>query len=308
MDAERAHDMGLRVISAGLVTSSVPVSDLLQVRAFGQTLPHPLGLAAGFDKNGIALEGLYSLGFSHVEVGTVTPLPQPGNDRPRMWRYPEESAIRNRLGFNSQGAVQVAKNLESVDTPIVYGINIGKNKETPNEDAWRDYNQATLTLRDFGNYFVVNVSSPNTPGLRSLQSIDDLARILDAVLDAKIDKPLYAKVSPDQADEDLVAIAQLANSSGIAGIIATNTTVDHGLGEGGLSGKPLARRATDCCRIIRGALSPEMEVIGVGGIFTGEDLHERMQAGAAACQVYTGLVYRGPSTVRQILEEYIAAG
>ncbi|MEO7454119.1 MAG: quinone-dependent dihydroorotate dehydrogenase [Fimbriimonadales bacterium] len=307
MDAERAHDFGLRMISAGFVSSSPPVSQLLNVRAYGQTLPHPIGLAAGFDKNGIALEGLYNLGFSHVEVGTVTPLPQPGNERPRMWRYTEEDALVNKLGFNSHGAVQVAKNLERVDTPIIYGINIGKNKQTPNEEAWRDYGGAAQALRDYGHYFVVNVSSPNTPGLRALQATDDLKRILDAVL-AKIDKPLYAKVSPDQDDEDLVAVAEVAASTGIAGIIATNTTIAHSHGEGGLSGKPLRDRASEACRTIRQAMPGSLEVIGVGGIFSGHDLRERLQAGAAACQIYTSFVYRGPPAVRDILNEYIGGG
>jgi dihydroorotate dehydrogenase len=308
LDAETAHDLGLRLIAAGFWTARPPADALLSTRGFGVELPHPIGLAAGFDKNGLALEGLYNVGFSFVEVGTVTPQPQPGNEKPRMWRHPAESAIVNRLGFNSQGADQVARNLEGCDTPIPYGINIGKNKWTPNELAWQDYYAAARTLRDFGNYFVVNVSSPNTPGLRALQDVADLSRIVDAVRRAGVDKPLYVKVSPDQADEDLTAIAQLTNERDLAGIVATNTTVAHNHEQGGLSGAPLASRAAAACKLLRDSLAEGKEIIAVGGIFTGDDLRERLSSGAAVCQVYTSMVYRGPRVVQEILTEYLAEG
>ena len=277
-------------------------------RAFGVDLAHPVGLAAGFDKNGVALEGLYNLGFSFVEVGTVTPEPQPGNDRPRMWRFPEEEAIVNRLGFNSEGAYRVARNLEACDTPIPYGINIGKNKWTPNDFAWQDYASSARTLRDFGQYFVVNVSSPNTPGLRSLQAVDELTRIVDAVRKAGVDKPLYVKVSPDQADEDLMDIAGFALAADLAGIVATNTTIHHEHLEGGLSGRPLGQRATQVTRLLRQALGDRKEIIGVGGILSGADLTQRLEAGATVCQIYTALVYRGPNVVRDLLAECAGGG
>jgi dihydroorotate dehydrogenase len=280
----------------------------MRTRAFGVNLPHSVGLAAGFDKNGVALEGLYNLGFSFVEVGTVTPKPQPGNDRPRMWRHPAECAIVNRLGFNSLGAEAVARNLEASDTPIAYGINIGKNRWTPNETAWQDYYAAAKTLRYFGDYFVVNVSSPNTPGLRALQAVDDLSRIVDSVRRAGVQKPLFVKVSPDQADDDLISIAKLAVSNDLAGIVATNTTVAHSYEQGGLSGLPLRTRAAEVCALLRQVLGNEKEIIGVGGISTGEDLNERLAAGATVCQVYTSLVYRGPNVVRDILAEYLNGG
>ena len=304
MDAERAHDLGLRLIAGGFVSSHSPKSDSFHCRAFGVELPHPIGLAAGFDKNGVALEGLYGLGFAFVEVGTVTPKPQPGNDKPRMWRVPSESALVNRLGFNSAGAHEVARNLERNDTPIPLGINIGRNKWTPNELAWADYRDAALELRTFGHYFVVNVSSPNTPGLRSLQTRDDLLRIIGAVRDAGMSKPLYVKVSPDHADDDLIEVAEVCLEADIAGVVATNTTVSHSHEQGGLSGKPLRARASEVCSLMRAALGTDKEIIAVGGIFTGQDLIERMAAGASACQIYTSFVYRGPSVVRDILTEY----
>ncbi|MDQ2986732.1 MAG: quinone-dependent dihydroorotate dehydrogenase [Armatimonadota bacterium] len=305
--------MGLRLIAGGFVSARVPESDELRTRAFGLDLPHPVGLAAGFDKNGIALEGLYGLGFSFVEIGTVTPQPQPGNPKPRMFRLPEDEAIINRLGFNNVGAEAVAKNLERVTVPIPYGVNIGKNKWTSNEAAWMDYRSAAMTLRDFGSYFVVNVSSPNTPGLRALQSRDDLARILDAVRTTGVDKPIYVKVSPDQSDDEMIEIAQLALDFDVAGIVATNTTVarpgstgDDGQ-DGGLSGVPLKPRAQRACELLRAALDGRAELIGVGGISSGDDLRERLCGGAAACQIYTSFVYRGPRVVDLILREYLAA-
>ena len=306
MDAERAHDLGLRLIAGGFVSAKQPQTAGLAGSAFGSPLPHPVGLAAGFDKNGVALEGLYALGFAFVEVGTVTPKPQPGNPRPRMWRVPSELAIVNRLGFNSAGATQVAKNLERNDTPIVYGINIGKNKATANEDAWMDYRDAARELRDFGNYFVVNVSSPNTPGLRQLQTRDDLLRIADAVRAAGVSKGIYVKVSPDHDDGSLNQIANVCREAGLAGVAATNTTIKHEHQEGGLSGAPLRSRATEVCSLMRRALGPGPEIIGVGGIFSGADLKERLDAGANACQIYTSFVYRGPGAVRDILDEYSA--
>lgn len=281
----------------------------MRTSAFGVTLPHPIGLAAGFDKNGIALEGLENLGFAYVEVGTVTPKPQPGNDRPRLFRVQADSALVNRLGFNSLGANEVAKNLERYGGKMPYGVNLGKNKTTPNELAWTDFRDAAKALRDFGAYFAINVSSPNTPGLRALQTKADLTRIVDAVREAAPNKRIYVKLSPDQPDEELSEIADLAQTEGWSGLIATNTTVSRAgltapIAEaGGLSGKPLASRAAQVAALLK---RPRLEIVAVGGIFTGEDVASRIQAGAAACQIYTSFVYRGAGTVRLLLEEHPA--
>ena len=313
MDAESAHNVALKLISAEMVSCSVPTDASLATSFYGLALEHPVGLAAGFDKNGTALDGLYGLGFSFVEVGTVTPRPQPGNEKPRMFRLPEDEAIINRLGFNSAGAETVAKNLERVSSPIIYGINIGKNRATPNEDAWRDYGSSAKTLRDFGHYFVINVSSPNTPGLRSLQSVAELERIIGAVRDAGVAQPIFIKVSPDQGDAELTEIAQYCVSQDI-GIVATNTTLAReGLTSqakvetGGLSGKPLSGRSADVCALIKREVGDSVPIISVGGIFNGEDVRSRLSAGASACQIYTSLIYRGTSAVRLILEEMLQA-
>jgi dihydroorotate dehydrogenase len=309
MDPEKAHDLGLRLIAGGFVSARIPDDPALACRAFGTELRHPIGLAAGFDKNGIALEGLHGLGFSFVEVGTVTPQPQLGNEKPRMFRLLQHRAIINRLGFNGQGAKVVARNLERTDVPMPYGINIGKNKWTANDDAWMDYRDAARTLRDFGQYFAINVSSPNTPDLRALQTRDDLARIINAVRAAGVDKPLFIKVSPDQADDDLAKVAAFAGVEGV-GIIATNKTISReGVDSeqtGGLSGAPLLKRALEVCRFLRRTAKSGTEIIAVGGLETGEDLEERIAAGANACQIYTSLVYRGPQVVRLMLDEYTA--
>lgn len=306
MDAEKAHDLGLRLIAGGFVSGRLADLPSLDCAAFETSLPHPVGLAAGFDKNGFALEGLYGLGFAFVEVGTVTPQPQPGNEKPRMFRLPEHEAIINRLGFNSQGARAVARNLERTDVPMPYGVNIGKNKWTSNEDAWMDYRDAARVLKDYGQYFAINVSSPNTPGLRALQSRDELARIVDAVRGVGMNQPVFVKVSPDQADDELVEIAQFATIAGV-GLIATNTTISRpGIDSneaGGLSGKPLRARALEVCRLLRQSAGVGTEIIAVGGISTGQDLVERMEAGATACQIYTSFVYRGPEAARLIVEE-----
>jgi dihydroorotate dehydrogenase len=306
MDAERAHDLGLRLIAGGFVSSTPPGDERLSTTAFGTALRHPVGLAAGFDKNAAALEGLYGVGFSFVEVGTVTPQPQPGNAKPRMWRYPEDRSIVNRLGFNSLGAPAVARRLEAYDGPMPYGLNIGKNRWTPNEEAWRDFYMAAKTLRDFGSYFVVNVSSPNTPGLRALQSVSELDRIVQAVRDAGVHQPLFVKLSPDQPDEELAEIAQWVGGSDLTGVVATNTTVQHSHETGGLSGAPLRDRAAGVCSLLRREMGSQKQIIAVGGIFCGQDLAQRMAAGATACQIYTSFVYRGPSAVRDILDEYLS--
>ena len=270
----------------------------MHCKAFGKTLRNPLGLAAGFDKDGVALDEWENLGFGFAEIGTVTPTSQPGNTKPRMFRLPKEQALVNRLGFNNRGADELAKKLESRRTRLPIGVNIGKGMDTDIAIAEKDYEYCFRKLQSFCDYIVVNVSSPNTPGLRSLQNIESLEKILSVVSD---NLPVFVKISPDERNENIVEIAKLA-SSRRCGIIATNTTSNP---EGGLSGKPLTERADEVCSLVRKTAGEKMEIIGVGGIFTGEDLFARLKAGANVCQIYTALIYRGPSAAAMILEELL---
>lgn len=282
--------------------------------ALGASLPHPLGLAAGFDKDGDAVMGVTSLGFSFIEVGTVTPKPQPGNPKPRLFRLPEDLALINRLGFNSGGVEAVEHNLATVfdraGSALAVGVNIGKNRDTDAEGAIADYVSVWRRLARFATYGVVNVSSPNTPGLRDLQN-PRFVREVVAALREVANKPLLIKLSPDEPDAQLVGLTGEALAAGAAGVVLTNTTIRRdGLRtkqasqQGGLSGVPLRPRATEAVRVVRGA-HPDAVIIGVGGIFTGGDLVERIEAGADLCQVYTAFVYRGPSVVKSILHEAI---
>lgn len=305
MDAERAHELGLWAISSGFVSSAPTIDERLATPAFGTTLANPLGLAAGFDKNAVALDNWHRLGFAFVEVGTVTLEPQSGNPKPRLFRLPQENALINRLGFNSAGADEVAKNIESSSPRIPFGINIGKNKATPLEHAHRNYASAFDKLWPHGHYAVVNVSSPNTPELRNLQQIPFLEKIVRAVL--RSDKPLFVKVSPDEDDKALCEIVKFSVDSGVTGIVATNTTLQHSHPEmGGLSGMPLRERAEDVCKRIRDLAGASLQIVAVGGIFTGEDLYRRLAAGANCCQIYTSFVYRGPRAPGLILGELIS--
>ncbi|NJN20856.1 MAG: quinone-dependent dihydroorotate dehydrogenase [Leptolyngbya sp. RL_3_1] len=292
-----------------------------------QTLWHcdfanPLGLAAGFDKDGTAALAWPLLGFGFAELGTVTFHPQPGNARPRLFRLPADQAVLNRMGFNNGGAGALAARLQqywSQNSPeIPMGINLGKSKITPLDEAVTDYVRSFKLLRDWGQYFVVNVSSPNTPGLRSLQTRAQLSPILAALQAENPDaKPLLVKIAPDLEWEEIAAIADLAMEHQLAGIIATNTTTERqGLktqtlwrtGQsvaaeaGGISGAPLRSRATEVVRFIYRHCQGQLPIVGVGGIFTAEDAWERITAGASLLQVYTGWVYEGPMMVRRVLE------
>lgn len=319
LDAERAHELtlgGLAFASRqrlwlGALRRSYRLSDpRLAVRAFGRDFEHPLGLAAGVDKDGRALPAWAALGFGHVELGSVTARPQAGNPRPRMFRLPADRAIVNRMGFSSHGAEVVARRLAAwrargawPDVPV--GINLGKTADVPLERAAGDYLASLELLREHADYLVVNVSSPNTPGLRDLQDPGRLAELLHALVEASGSTPLLVKLSPDLSDRALAASAVLAEGSGAAGLVAVNTTVSRaGLRvdprqAGGLSGRPLAPRARSALQALRGA--SRLPVVSVGGIESADEAIRRLEAGADLLQIYTGLVYHGPALVRRIL-------
>jgi dihydroorotate dehydrogenase len=276
----------------------------------GIAFPNPLGMAAGFDKDGEVPDALLGLGFGFVEVGSITPLPQPGNPQPRLFRLTEDRAVINRMGFNNAGASAVANRLARQKASgrwprVPLGINIGKSKLTPNEHAASDYATSYKLLLPFGDYFVVNVSSPNTPNLRALQDRDALAEIIRTLKRINNIKPLLVKIAPDLTDDDLRDIAALAESEHLAGLIATNTTLDHSAvpkdsdQQGGLSGHPLRHRSTDVLRILRAAT--KLPIIASGGIMDAAAAHEKLEAGASLVQLYTGFVYNGPELIRDIV-------
>ncbi len=293
----------------------------LEREVFGIRFSNPVGLAAGFDKNGEYIEALSNLGFGFIEVGTVTPLPQPGNDKPRMFRLVDDGAIINRMGFNNKGVDTLAERLRILrakGSKIVIGGNIGKNKNTPNEEAVNDYIKCFDRLFDVVDYFVVNVSSPNTPGLRSLQEKGPLTDILNA-LQARnnvngVVRPILLKIAPDLTNEQLDDIVEIVQETKIAGVIATNTTISReGLYSpaqlsseaGGLSGKPLTKRSTEVIRYLADKSNRSFPIVGVGGIHTPEDAKEKLAAGASLIQVYTGFIYEGPAIVKNICKALV---
>jgi len=281
-----------------------------RVRALGLDFPNPIGLAAGFDKDAIGYEALGALGFGFVEVGTLTAEPQPGNPMPRLFRLPKDRALINRMGFNNRGSAEAVARLKRPHETIV-GVNIGKTKVVPEEEAIGDYVASAGRLGPFADYVVVNVSSPNTPGLRDLQATDKLRPLLGAVREALNEAsparrvPLLVKIAPDLADEDLDALADLALELGLDGIIATNTTIRRdGLrsdasevercGAGGLSGPPLRERSLEVLKRLRARIGDRLVLISVGGIETAEQARERIEAGATLVQIYTAFIYEGP--------------
>lgn len=293
----------------------------LEREVFGIRFKNPVGLAAGFDKNGEYIEALSDLGFGFIEVGTVTPLPQPGNDKPRMFRLEEDSALINRMGFNNKGVDTLAERLRLLrdkHKDIVVGGNIGKNKSTPNEDAVSDYIKCFDRLFDVVDYFVVNVSSPNTPGLRELQEKEPLMNLLNTLQQRNskngISRPILLKIAPDLTNEQLDDIVEIVMQTGIAGVIATNTTIDrNGLytpekitsETGGLSGKPLTVRSTEVIRYLSEKSGKAFPIIGVGGIHSPQDAKDKLEAGASLVQLYTGFIYEGPAIVKRICKELI---
>jgi dihydroorotate dehydrogenase len=320
MDPETAHHFALcflRVapqIPGGLAFLRSLAPPPQPCTVFGVQFRNPIGLAAGFDKNGVAIPAWEALGFGFVEIGTVTAKPQSGNPRPRIFRYPKEQALINRLGFNNDGADAVAERLQLLRTgrlrpSIPIGVNIGKTKVTPLEEAAEDYLCSFKRLAPLADYIALNVSSPNTPGLRSLQERDALIVLLRLITSENVGlhKPraILLKIAPDLGDETMEEIVAACEEFGLDGIIATNTTLDHSaLGDhvdqvGGLSGNPLRERSTSVVRFLRGRT--RLPIIGVGGVSDGESAREKLQAGAQLLQIYTGYVYRGPSLIAEIL-------
>lgn len=311
LNPETVHDIGMALISRGIFKGRDFHDPILEQNLFGVPFKNPLGLAAGFDKNAVALDFWGDFGFGFVEVGTVTPNAQPGNPRPRLFRLPKDKALINRMGFNNDGARTVSHRLASARPSIPFGVNLGKGFETPLERASEDYREAFRQLRNYGAYAVVNISSPNTPGLRSLHDKAPLIDILRAMKEVDVEKPLFIKVSPDLGPEALDEVVEVALSEGVTGLIATNTTILRtGLHEdpgepGGLSGTPLREAANRTLAHLHRAAGDRLTLIGVGGIFDGQDLYDRIAAGAHLCQVYTGWIYEGPSMAAKVLEELV---
>ncbi|MDA3881915.1 MAG: quinone-dependent dihydroorotate dehydrogenase [Bacteroidales bacterium] len=295
---------------------SVPKNESLSRTVFGIKFPHPVGLAAGLDKNAQAYAMFGAMGFSFVEIGTVTPLAQPGNDKPRLFRLPKDKAIVNRMGFNNKGLGYAVSQLRKKNTKIIVGGNIGKNKVTPNEDAVSDYITCFETLYDYVDYFTVNVSSPNTPNLRELQDKEPLTHILSTLMEHNnskaTPKPILLKIAPDVSHNQLDDIVDIVKSTGIAGIVATNTTIIRdnlphysqeyveSLGAGGLSGAPEKDVSTEVIRYIHQKSQGTIPIIGVGGIMTPDDAQEKLDAGASLVQLYTGFIYEGPVLIQKI--------
>ena len=322
LDAEKAHDLGLAALEAAYRTGLNPLLASrpapLPTRVFGIDFPNPVGLAAGLDKNAAHIDALAALGFGFIEVGTVTPRPQPGNPKPRMFRLPEHEAVINRLGFNNGGVDALLRNVEKATFSGVLGINIGKNKDTPNERAVDDYLHCLDRVYARASYVTVNISSPNTQGLRDLQEEEALKRFLgrlrerQELLAAEHGKrtPMLLKIAPDLREEAMDAIAEVVLAAGMDGLICTNTTVardavvgDRHAGEaGGLSGRPVFARSTAVLRGMAQRLGGKLPLVGVGGILDGSDAVAKIAAGASLVQCYTGLVYRGPALAGACVE------
>lgn len=323
LDPERAHALGLASLEAAYRSGLNPLlsrrPEPFPTRAFGLTFPNPVGLAAGMDKDGTHIDALFALGFGFVEVGTVTPRAQPGNERPRMFRMPRHQAIINRMGFNNAGVDALVRNVSRARRRGgLLGINIGRNKDTPNDSAERDYLLCLERVYALADYVTVNISSPNTAGLRELQEEQTLRRLVSTLreaqerLAARHGKrvPMLVKVAPDLSDDDIEACARVLADLRVDGVVATNTTVSRiavqedprSRESGGLSGGPLMNKSTAVLRMLRTRLPETIPLVGVGGILSGADAAKKMAAGASLVQLYTGLVYRGPSLVGECVE------
>jgi dihydroorotate dehydrogenase len=327
LDPERAHTIAFRwirlfaavpplrglakaVLSRAAGRGGRPVQPPQPVQALGRTFPGPLGVAAGFDKDARGVRGLLMVGFSYVEVGTITRWPQPGNPKPRLWRLLAQRALRNAMGFNNHGAAAAAKTLQRLRQarggwePVV-GVNIGKSKVTPVDQAPEDYRASARHLAPYADYLVINVSSPNTPGLRDLQAVEALEPIIVAAREGAAEGlaaagrpgpvPLLVKIAPDLSNEDIDAVADLARRQNLAGLVAVNTTIQHDLGAGGVSGPPLKARGLEVVARLRARLGEGPVIIGVGGIETAADVRDYLAAGATLVQAYTAFIYHGPA-------------
>ena len=324
LEAETAHRLTLYALGVAQRSNLMrwvaqpPPADL-PVHTFGIDFPNPVGLAAGLDKNGEHLDALGALGFGFIEIGTVTPRPQPGNPRPRLFRLPDHEALINRMGFNNDGVDALVRNVEQSHWRGVLGINIGKNRDTPNERAADDYLICLERVYPLASYVTVNVSSPNTPGLRDLQRGEALQRLVATLVDAReklaarygARKSMLLKIAPDIDDAGMDAIASALLDSDIDGLICTNTTIDrgtitdspHASEAGGLSGKPLFERSTEVLRGMARRLGNRIPLVGVGGVLTGSDAADKISAGAKLVQIYSGLIYRGPWLLTECVEE-----
>ena len=292
----------------------------LEREVFGIKFPNPVGLAAGFDKDGKLFKELANYGFGFIEIGTLTPVAQPGNPQPRMFRLPEDQALINRMGFNNGGVVEAIKRLKVDRGNLIVGGNIGKNKFTPNEKATQDYEKCFEALFPYVDYFVVNVSSPNTPGLRELQDKEPLTALLNRLQELNTQKdsrkPILLKIAPDLTNAQLDDIVEIVRDSKIDGVIATNTTIDRSglkrskkeleaIGAGGLSGVPVRERSTEVIRYLSHKSGGSVPIIGVGGVYTAEDVKAKLDAGASLVQVYTGFIYEGPAMIKRINKELV---
>lgn len=327
LPAETSHDLALDMIGAagrlGLARRLLRPVAPQPVEVMGLKFANPVGLAAGLDKNAVAVDGLGAMGFGFIEVGTVTPRPQPGNPRPRMFRLPQAQAIINRMGFNNQGVDALLERLQGVDYDGVLGINIGKNAVTPVENAVDDYLTCLRKVYAYADYVTLNLSSPNTPGLRTLQYGDALKALLEPIKQAQLQLqqehgryvPLALKIAPDMNDEELRLVAHTLLEQGMDAVIATNTTLsrdavqglEHADEAGGLSGAPLTERSTEVVRTLADELAGRLPIIGVGGIFSGADAAAKIAAGASLVQLYSGFIYRGPELVRECVDAIAAA-
>jgi len=320
---ETAHELAVKFLKSGFAEKFVPnqnLSPFEKIECFGLKFKNPVGIAAGFDKNGVVVTELARLGFGFVEVGTTTFHPQPGNPKPRLFRLPQDKALINRAGFNNDGTAAVVERLKKNLPPCVLGMNIGKSKIVPNEEATEDYLKSFDLVHSIADYVVVNVSSPNTPNLRELQKADALAELLAALQQRNRELspknnlvPLLVKIAPDLTDTEIKAIVGVAIDLKLAGIVATNTTINRDdlktakteierIGAGGLSGKPMSKLSTQVIEKIFRFSGGKLPIIGVGGIFTAEDAFEKVAAGASLIQLYTGFVYQGLTVARDINE------
>lgn len=326
LPAETAHDLTLDMLGTagrlGLAARFNRQPASLPVKVMGLEFPNPVGLAAGLDKNAQAVDGLAALGFGFIEVGTVTPRPQPGNPKPRMFRLPEQQAIINRMGFNNQGVDALLERLAKVNYQGVLGINIGKNAVTPVEQAVDDYLYCLRKVYGRASYVTVNLSSPNTPGLRTLQYGDALQALLEQIKRAQLQLaeeqgryvPIAIKIAPDMTPEELALVANTLVEQGMDAVIATNTTLArdavahlaHGDEAGGLSGGPLTNASTEVVRLLAEELNGRLPIIGVGGILSGTDAAAKIAAGASLVQIYSGFVYRGPMLIREAVDAIAA--
>ena len=327
---ETIHHIVFRIIKffsaipgvSSLIRSVYVIDDKrLEISLFGLTFPNPVGLAAGFDKDAKLFDELGNYGFGFIEIGTLTPKAQPGNEQPRMFRLPEDEALINRMGFNNGGVDAAVERLKERKTKVIIGGNIGKNKITLNEEAQSDYEKCFEALFDHVDYFAVNVSSPNTPNLRALQDKEPLSKLLTRIKELNSQKrnpkPILLKIAPDLTNEQLDDIIDIVKETKIDGVIATNTTISREglttedsrlktIGAGGLSGKPLAKRSTEVVRYLSMRSNKAFPIIAVGGIHTAEDAIEKLDAGASLVQIYTGFIYEGPGIAKRINKRLLA--